>query len=309
MLTSRIYATQAYNYLADELAAAAGLQRGRIERNTFPDGEHYHRLLDLPAGEEAILVGGTIGEEQTLELYDLACALVQAGALRLQLVVPYFGYSTMERAVKAGEVVKARTRAMLLSAIPPAARNNRILLLDLHSEGIPYYFDPRVQAAHVYAKPVILEAARAAGGTDFVLAATDSGRAKWVESLANDLHVPAAFVYKRRTSGSETVLTGVNADVKGKRVVIYDDMVRTGGSLVQAAQAYHDAGAQEVYALATHLIMPDGALERIKQSGLFKRLIGTNSHPRALALAEDPFVKVYSVAQVFIEPLGGPLAW
>ena len=117
-----------------------------------------------------------------------------------------------------------------------------------------------------------------------MLACTDAGRAKWVESLANDLGVDAAFVYKRRTSGSETHVTGVSAQVAGKRVVIYDDMIRTGGSLINAAQAYRDAGAVAIDAIATHGLFPGDSLERIRATGLFGHVATTDSHPRAVAL-------------------------
>src|SRR5262249_38194283 len=154
------------------------------------------------------------------------------GARRLTLVVPYFGYSTMERAVTAGEVVTAKTRALLLSSIPPAPSGNSALLLDLHSEGLPFYFEGGLVPIHIYATPVVLDAARRLGGEDFVLACVDAGRAKWVQSLANDLGVPASFVFKRRLDAATTEVTAVSAHVRGKPVVIYDDMIRTGGSLL-----------------------------------------------------------------------------
>src|SRR4030095_10600193 len=126
----------------------------------------------------------------------------------------------MDGAVKNGEVVKAKTRAILFSSIPETSLGNKIMLMDLHSEGLPHYFEGALRAMHVYCKPIIIEAARELGGDDFVLASTDAGRAKWVESLANDLGVNAAFVFKRRTSGEETHITSLSADVKNKNVVI-----------------------------------------------------------------------------------------
>src|SRR5206468_535189 len=147
---------------------------------------------------DVILVGGTIDDAATLELYDLACGLVAAGAYRVRLVIPYYGYSTMERAIKHGEVVTAKTRARLLSSIPQASRGTQVFLLDLHVDSIAYYFEGGLRPIHVYGKSLVTAAARRLGGADFVLACTDAGRAKWVESLANDLHCDAAFVYKRR---------------------------------------------------------------------------------------------------------------
>ena len=124
-----------------------------------------------------------------------------------------------------------------------------------------------------------------AAGKDFVLGATDAGRAKWVESLARTMRCEPAFVYKRRDpSSGDLTVTGVNADVKGKCVVIYDDMIRTGGSLLQAAEAYKSAGATEVHAMASHLVLPGDALKRLTTSGLVASVNGTDSHPKSEAV-------------------------
>src|SRR4029079_15756068 len=116
-----------------------------------------------------------------------------------------------------------------------------------------------------------------------------------VEALASEHGVGAAFVYRRRLDGSHTSVTGVSAHVAGKKVVIYDDMIRTGGSLIQAAQAYRDAGAASIDAIATHGVLPADSADRIRASGLFGRLVVTDSHPRAVALRSD-FVEAEPVA-------------
>jgi len=300
--TPLVFSTAAYDYLGSAIAAAGGWELGRIHRETFPDGEHYCRFETDPADRDVILVGGTVDAISTLELYDLACGLVADGVYRLRLVMPYFGYSTMERSVHQGEIVTAKTRARLLSSIPQASRGTQVFLLDLHVASIAYYFEGGIRPIHVYAKDLVTTAARQLGGTDFVLACTDAGRAKWVESLANDLGVEAAFVYKRRTSGSETHVTGVSAQVAGKCVVIYDDMIRTGGSLINAAQAYRDAGAVAIDAIATHGLFPGDSLARIRATGLIRRIATTDSHPRAVALAGE-YLQVSSTAKLLSEHL------
>jgi ribose-phosphate pyrophosphokinase len=238
----------------------------------------------------------------TLELYDLACGLVMYGAYRMRMVIPYFGYSTMERSTKPGEIVTAKTRARLLSSIPAASRGTQVFLLDLHMGGIAHYFEGGIRSIHVYGKPLTTAAARRLGGSDFVLASTDAGRAKWVESLAKDLQVDAAFVYKRRTSGSETEITGVSANVSGRKVVIYDDMIRTGGSLLAAAKVYKDAGAVSIDAIATHGLFPGDSLAKIRNTGLLGRVVTTDSHPRAVSLASE-FLEVDSTAALLTEHL------
>ncbi|MCA9542109.1 MAG: ribose-phosphate pyrophosphokinase [Myxococcales bacterium] len=297
-----LFAQPGYEAFTEALHAAVGGELGQVARKRFPDGERYQRLDTSVEGRDVVLVGGTVDDAATLALYDLACALVTYGARRLSLVVPYFGYSTMERATREGEVVTAKARARLLSSIPPASAGNRILLLDLHSEGIPHYFEGALTAFHVYGKTVLGPVIRKLGGADFVLGSTDSGRAKWVESLANDLGVDAAFILKRRLSGSETQVTALNARVQGRAVVIYDDMIRTGGSLIGAAQAYRDAGAARLVAVCTHGVLPGDALARLRASGLFEAIVSTDSHPRALALADEGLT-IVDVAPAFVAHL------
>ncbi|MBA3396922.1 MAG: ribose-phosphate pyrophosphokinase [Deltaproteobacteria bacterium] len=297
-----VFSTAAYTYLGVDIAAGSGWELGQIARKTFPDGEHYLRVDTDPADRDVILVGGTVDDASTLELYDLACGLVTGGAYRLRLVIPFYGYATMERSVRPGEIVTAKTRARLLSSIPRASRGTQVFMLDLHVDSIAHYFEGGVRTIHVYGKQLVTDAARRIAGDDFTLACTDAGRAKWVESLANDLGVDAAFVFKRRLEGNATEVTGVSAQVSGKRVVIYDDMIRTGGSLMNAAIAYREAGAVAIDAIATHGLFPDDSLAKIRASGLFGTIATTDSHPRAVALRDD-YLQVASIAGLLIEHL------
>jgi ribose-phosphate pyrophosphokinase len=292
-----LFVTSSYAELGRRLATSGTYQLGVVEGTEFPDGERYRRIATRSRGREVILLGGTVSDSETLELYDLACALVYYGATRLSILIPFFGYSTMERAVRPGEVVTAKARARLLSSIPPAAMGNRVVLVDLHVQGITHYFEGALQPVHVSARELISKVAQEMGGDDFVLACTDAGRAKWVESLANDLGITAAFAYKRRLHARATEVIGVSAHVKGKKVVIYDDMIRTGSSLMGAARAYLDAGALEVSALTTHGVFPDGALQNLQDSGLFSCIAATDTHPRAIELEND-FLRVHSVSEL-----------
>lgn len=298
-----IFSTRAYAYLKEEiLRSSSHFEEGKIEQKTFPDGEHYYRIITNVEYQEVVLIGGTISDQDTLEIYDIACGLVEGGARKLNLIIPFFAYSTMERAVKSGEIVTAKTRARLLSSIPQAYFGNRLIFMDLHAEGIPHYLEGATRSVHLYAKPIIIETTKRLAESNFVMASTDAGRAKWVESLANDIGVEAAFVYKRRLSGSDTKLTGVNADVKGKKVVIYDDMIRTGGSLLQAARAYKEAGADQIFVIATHGILPEGAVNKLKDSNLIEKIVVTNTHPSALKQASS-FLEVISISKLFVEKL------
>jgi ribose-phosphate pyrophosphokinase len=278
-----------------------------VERRTFPDGEHYLRLpLDDRSGfisHSVVLVGATENESSIDELYRLGCAAVKYGASRLILAIPYFGYSTMERAAKAGEVVTAKTVARQLSAIPRAAGGNWVLLMDLHASGIVYYFEGDAFTAELYAEPEIVKSIERLGLSKLCLASADMGRAKWVETFANHFHAPVALIHKRRLSGSQTKVAAVVGDVAGMDVVIFDDMIRTGGSLAQAAKTYADAGARSVYAVATHLVLPPGAVEKLESSVLSK-VIGTDTHPNHERVLGRERFEVVSVAGVFAEMLG-----
>lgn len=293
-----LFSTERYQELGEDVARAGDFDLGTIARKVFPDGERYRRIETDCARRDVVLVGGSVDDVDMLEIYDLACGLVHLGVHTLTLVLPWFGYQTMERASKQGEIVAAKNRARLLSSIPSAGSGNRAVLLDLHSEGIPQYFSGDIRPVHLQARPVVLQAIRDFGGEDFVLGATDAGRAKWVESLANDLLVDAAFVFKRRLSETETEVTALAADVEGRPVVIYDDMIRTGGSLISAAHSYREAGASEVFAVCTHGVFAQESLERIRDSGALEGIACTNTRPHVQALADGDFLRVYSVADL-----------
>jgi len=289
-----LFTIPSYAYLEKQFVKAGQFEVGEIERKNFPDGERYLRILSPLLARDVVLLGGTPTDADWLEMFDLACGIARGGARSLTIVMPYFGYSTMERAVKSGEVVVAKTRARLLSAIPAPEGGTHLYLFDLHTDGIEFYLDDRILSRHVYGAPIIThKISEHMQNRPFVLGACDAGRAKWVQSLARDLHVEPAFVYKRRdaTSGGTSV-TGINADVKGKEVVIYDDMIRTGSSLVQAGRAYLAAGATKVHAIASHLVLPNDAIEKIRATNVFTTIMGTDSHPGSQKLPQQDIISM-----------------
>jgi ribose-phosphate pyrophosphokinase len=212
----------------------------------------------------------------------------------------------MERAVKPGEVVTAKNRARLLSTVPRCGRGTSVVLFDLHTDGLEFYFGDNMLTRHVYGAPVICRAvSELMKDTPYVLGATDAGRAKWVQSLASMLGVEPAFVYKKRDASSGSLaVTGINADVRGREVVIYDDMIRTGSSLVQAARAYVAAGASKVHAIASHLVLPGDSLDRLRASGALASIRGTDSHPgseRVRALGDASAIS--TIAPLLVDAL------
>jgi ribose-phosphate pyrophosphokinase len=292
---------------AEKLAAHLRLTVTPTDRKSFPDGEQYLRLpIDdrfALLNQDVVLVGSTDTDAALLELYRLACAAVKDGARSLTLVIPYFGYSTMERAVKPGEVVTAKTVARQLSIIPRAPAGNRVLLMDLHATGIVHYFEGDLVTLELYAEFVLIEAIEALKLENLCLASTDMGRAKWVETFANRLDAPVALIHKKRLSGSQTKINAVVGDVAGRDVVIFDDMIRTGGSLIQAAEAYLLGKARTVQAVTTHLVLPPGTMERLESSEL-RVIVGTDTHPNSRLVEFREKFRVVSVAGVFADVIG-----
>lgn len=307
-MSRRVFSTSSYGYLAEKFCGSKNFM-GRMAKAKFPDGESYHRFDEHVGGQDVVVVGGTISDAETMELYDISCAAVKYGAKSLAMVVPYFGYSTMDRATKNGEIVKAKTRARLLSSIPLAPSGNRIFMIDLHNEGIPHFFEGGIIPIHLYAKSCVMRLMQKMcnishlNGSGVVIGSTDAGRAKWVQSLADELELDASFVFKRRFSGTETKIVAVDAHVKHRTVVVYDDMIRTGGSLVQAVNAYLDAGANEVMAITTHGLFCDDAFRKIARR--VKSIGCTDTHPGHLRHVAEKKLNVASVDYIIAEALQG----
>lgn len=316
--------TSRYKYLADSILTLAGsgfLTPLRMTREVkpgverFPDGERYHRLEENIAGADIVIVGGTITDEETMELFDMAQMMVRYKAHSIQLIIPYFGYSTMERAVKYGEDVKAKNRALLFSYIPKPPAGITVVMLDLHAEGIKDYFENGVYTEHLYAQKLILKAINdVRGKSKIVVGSTDAGRLKWIDSYAKILGCGVGTVLKRRLSGDKTELVAASASVRSKHVIVFDDMARTCGSLVTACKVYRKKGCKELTVIVTHGPLPGDSLDKLfnevdeKTGGpLVDRFIVTDSHPRVKELqALDPDGKrliVVSVAQLLLDYL------
>lgn len=275
----------------------------KVETKTFPDGEHYWRIEkpEYIRGKPAVYICGTTDDSAIFDAYNMCSTLVREGCSELHLVIPYFGYSTMERAVKHGEAVTAKNVAVLLSSIPTSAQGNHVYMLDLHSQGTQYYFEKSMHPIHLSTYQVIKKMI-ADCGSNMVLASADMGRAKWIEKMGNELSMPTAYIMKKRISGSKTEIVALNAEVKGKDVVIFDDMIRSGSSIIKAAEAYKSVGANRIFVVCVHGVFVDDAVEKFKKAGLIEKIHCTNTHVNALHLKDD-FVKVYDIGQVIIDGL------
>jgi len=319
-----VFSTRSYGYMQDQFFALAPdkLDCGAVLRDENGIAKGLGQAVE---GRDVVIIGGTIDHAETFDLYLIANAAYEAGALSLTLVIPYFGYSTMERGKPdAHEAVKASYRARLISSIPRCPMGNRVVLCDLHSEGIPHYFGNGIRATHLYCiKNIIMEMVKGVHGGR--ICTTDAGRGKWAESLVKDINKlltaqglkgdalwSAAFALKDRKSGSETELLGVLGDVAGMDIDLFDDMIRRGSTAIDAAKGYRngtagnpETGCKKIRFVASHGILPGNALERLRTScdhkgeALFSEVIVTDSHPNAVALAGD-FLKVKPIAPLLV---------
>ncbi|MBR2273380.1 MAG: ribose-phosphate pyrophosphokinase [Alphaproteobacteria bacterium] len=302
-----LLSSAAYGYMKQHL-----LQKNKqfkdieIQSLRFPDGERYFRIKDIEkiAGLPAVYICGTINDEAILEAYQICLELVRGGCTSLHLVIPYFGYSTMERATKPGEIVSAKNIACLFSSIPQAGMGNYIYTVDIHAPGTQYYFEQNIIPVNLTTEPIINNIVKdiCKNNRKFVLASADMGRAKWVERISNHLGLESAYIMKKRISATETTVQALNADVKNKNVLIFDDMIRSGTSILNAARAYKTCNAKNIYAICVHGIFVKGALEKLKQSNLIKSIYCTNTHAN-VQNTSDNFINIYDISDIIIQGL------
>lgn len=297
-----ISSSQKYAYLKQNILKQAECFNDiEIATETFPDGEHYWKIVNPEQlrHKPAVYIAGTVDDESIFELYNLASTLVREQCSSLHIVIPYFGYSTMERAVKEGEVVTAKNIANLISSIPQAPLGNFVYMMDLHSLGTQYYFENTIHPVHLTSWNVIKNMLMQFG-KDVVLASTDMGRAKWIEKMGNELHLETAYIMKKRISGNKTEVVALNAEVKNKDIVIFDDMIRSGASLIHAAEAYKNAGANNIYVITVHGIFVSDSLEKLKSCGIIKQIFCTNTHANTQKI-KDEFVTIYDISHIIAE--------
>lgn len=277
-----IYSTAGSRYFADLIARQLGIDVGGIERKKFGGGEEYYRIgindrAEL-IGKTIIFVSSTNTDADFLELERVGCALAGYGSLRRIFVIPFLGYSTMERAKRAGEVVTAKTIARDLSKIPNSGLGNVFLMLDLHVAGLLHYFEGDCLRYELYAEEVLAEAIRELKLKNFMFASADLGRPSWVQTYANQFGTDVAFIRKLREFERTRALEVIGR-VLAKNVIIYDDMTRSGGTLIDATKAYIEKGAKKIYALLSHLALDNEEVIRILEESGLQKIISTNSHP------------------------------
>lgn len=298
-----LFSTKNYEYLKEKLLRIGGFENGEIERKNFPDGEIYRKVKSSVRNKDVVILGGTITDADIFEIYALGCAISNFEAKSISFLIPYYGYSTMERAVQEGEVVTAKVVARLLSGVPKAYQGNTVYLLDLHADQTLHYFEGDTKRHHITAKNEILSHIKSLSLTDFVMASADQGRAKQVQKLADALQVDSAFVTKRRYYDGRVVAQAANSDVSGRSVVIYDDMIRSGSSILEAIKVYEDAGAKEIFIYTTHGVFCSEAKTKLAAKDIVKKIVYTDSCPQKELISEKE--EQISLAKLLVEEIKG----
>ncbi|ELP91985.1 ribose-phosphate pyrophosphokinase, putative [Entamoeba invadens IP1] len=278
--------TSKSEYLGQSIHNLTGYPVIPIIYKKFQDGESYYRI-NIPertslVGRNVVIVSSIVDDMELLEVVRIGGELSELGTKRRIFVIPYLMYSTMERAVKPGEVVTCKSTVRMLCGIPSSGLGNLFMLMDLHTSGIIHYFEGTVQAMELYAEPVL--EATIAQNIDFnepcIFGSADLGRPLWVETFANKFNVGMAFIRKSRSFEDTHVVGEPIGDVKGKHVIIYDDMTRTAGTLIKACNAYLDNGAKKVTAVLTHLCLIDEVVIQSVIDSRLDKVIATNTSVR-----------------------------
>jgi ribose-phosphate pyrophosphokinase len=289
--------------LAERIAARLGTPLGPVEHETFANGETYCRFGESIRGADVFLVQSCSPpvNDHLVELLLMIHAARLASAHRITAVMPWFPYSRQDKKSESREPISARLVAELLEA----AGTDRVLTMDLHAGQIQGFFG--IPVDHMTALPLFADHFRRLGLPDTAIVAVspDLGRVKLARRLSQILGCEIAVVTKTRPGHDVAEAAEVVGDVRGKVVVMGDDMVVTGGTLVSATQALLDAGAREVRAFATHALFAESALERLQASGLTELVVTDTvriAEPRPAKLT------VLTVADVLADTVGNVFA-
>lgn len=270
-----IFSTENNKPQAKALSEMLGAELGVIQSKRFPDGEEYLRVLSDVEDKDVLLVGSTKSSDDALFIHDLGTHVTAAGAKTLTIVVPYFGYSAMERATKSGEVIRARARAELLDKIPAAKRGqNNIVILDAHSPVIKTFFK---NTECVLCESAIELTEIVANKENAVLVSPDRGRVEFVKKLSSLANKEYVVMEKKRYDELNVKVSVIDKDLTGRAAFICDDMVRSGKTLLAAAAACRDKGAKEVHAIVTHFLSSHVDTEALLASGLFNSITVSDS--------------------------------
>lgn len=280
--------------LARTIAASYGQELGVVSIRNFSDGEIYVAYEQSIRGSDLFIIQSTHPPgDHWLELLMLIDAAKRASAARITAVMPYFGYARQERKDQPRVSIAAKLMANMLTT----AGIDRILTMDLHAPQIQGFFD--VPVDHLYGSAVFIDYFRKLRLDNAVVVAPDVGALKMARAYAKRLGCDLALIDKRRPRQNEAEVMNIIGEIKGRNVILIDDMVDTAGTLTNAANALRDAGALEIYAACTHPLLSGPAYERIEASAI-RKMIVTDTVP--LQRPSDS-IEVVSVADIFSDAI------
>lgn len=286
-----LFSGSSHPELAREISRQGKIKQGKVQIETFPDGEIGVRILENVHGKD-VFVLQTIAQHPNLylmELFIMIDALKRAGSRSIKAVIPYFGYARQDRRVNEGDPISAKLVADLLEA----AGTQEVLTMDLHSAQIEGFFN--IPLVHLSGESLLLEAIREEGWEKSVMVAPDIGSIRRAQEFAMRLKTSDGVVDKHRMSAKRVESHVLAGDVKGKSVVLVDDLISTGRTLVTAADVCRSYGAEKIRAAATHGLFVDGLFDAMKE-GAIEKMIITDTIPLR---TQSKKVKVVSVAPLF----------
>jgi ribose-phosphate pyrophosphokinase len=270
----KLFTGNANRPLAEEIARTLDVPLGDAEVTRFSDGEVFVQVNENVRGTDVFVVQPTCPpvNDTLMELLIMIDAFKRASAHRITAVLPYYGYARQDRKVQPRVPITAKLVADLLEA----AGVDRILALDLHAGQIQGFFN--IPVDHLLAAPVIVDYLGKKDLEDAVIVSPDAGGVERARVVAKRLKARLAIIDKRREGANVAVAMHVIGDVKGRDVVVIDDMVDTAGTLLQAVSALEREGARRILAAGTHAVLSGPAIDRIRLSTL-EEVVVTNSIP------------------------------
>jgi ribose-phosphate pyrophosphokinase len=284
--------------LTEAICSSLGHEQGTARIWRFPDGEKCVRLESDVRGRDCFIVQPTCSpvDENLVELLIFLDCLRRASAARVTAVMPYFGYARQDRKDAGRVPITAKMVANLITA----AGAERVLSIDMHAKQLQGFFD--IPLDHLTAEPVIVEYLRNKHLSDLTVVAPDVGNMKTASRYASALRAELAIINKRRVSGSEVVCEEVIGNVKGRNIVMCDDMISTGGTIVGAAALVKSRGAKKIYVGATHGVFCESAVDKLNQSPL-EEIIVTDTIPLREEAGRLKNIKVLTVAKLLGEAI------
>lgn len=284
--------------LAKEICDHLGIPLGAVTVSAFSDGEILVRIEENVRGMDVFVVQSCSDpvNKHIMELLIMIDALKRSSARRITAVIPYYGYARQDRKDQPRVPVTAKLVADLITA----AGAQKVLTVDLHAGQIQGFFN--IPVDHLYATPVILNHLRSMDLKDLVVVSPDAGGVERARAFAKRLNSNLAIIDKRREGPNQAKIMNIIGDVENRDVLLLDDMIDTGGTIAQGAQACADKGARRVLAGCTHAVLSGPALQRINDSVL-GQIIVTNTVPLAGKEQICKKIEVLSVAPLLGEAI------